>query len=472
MRSGARRPLEIVLPLVALAGVVTLLALARRASPARELRAPTPASAKAGAESALELAAPESAPQRASTDAPRSPESSAADAQPTAELLPAPSAGLRVRLRDVRGQPESGAHYLLTPMPAGRLAALRRHWIERTSDGAGLVEVQPLAPGPWRLRFSATNRETITFDRVLAPGWNELEDIVFSERLVAGDINVRLVSAAGRESIGGVLQLLSLDGEHDDRWNTIGTMSGLERRWGEQESEPRFTFHSLPPGRYRVSFFPSDEQLPDAPFRDTQVPGEELVFRLLDDRPQHLVRFRLRAADGGVAPAEFELCVFGEGAGETRLQRVANDAVAMRVPDSHPLRWVVLADGFLPHAGERGAFREEAGELVADIELARGRGLVVLARDADPMLAIPGVGHESRLRQERLPPLAGVEVRIDGRTRARTDRHGCALVDLGAGALELELTTPARVLADVEGWEPGRAPVAGQWIRGWLASDR
>lgn len=407
---------------------------AREPAPAEQPHTPDEPSAPSAP-----LATPDIAREEAQRPASIAP--SHAQAPPAAAAPVAVTIGLRARLIDDRGTAMPNATYLVFPTERDGSPGARKLWRQGTSDERGRVELDSLALGRWIAVFAPTYRAPKRFEVVLASGWNELGDIEFPSLAQTADLNVRLAGPGWSGDAAGVLHVRSLWGEDVDRWNTIGKTTWM-RTLEPQES--RFTFHGLPHGSYELSFFRSDVRARMSS-RTLVVPCEEVVIEL-EPRPNRLA-VRLESPTGEPIRSGALLVVFGDGSRVGRVEIQDGRGVIEALPDAGGWSCIALAEGCAASEID-GAALPRGPDAGITIEMTRGHGLVVLARDDQRALEVPGVGYEIQLAREHASPLAGVDIAVDGRTLAHTDARGVAILDLPRADASIELGSSTHVLLE------------------------
>lgn len=444
MPAARRGPMLILLGVLLALGAGSAWLLLRThtpaAAPAREPQVPSEARAPVVPPTpSLPLAAPEVAREGASAPAPATP----APAQPpSATESPAANAtGLRARMIDEHGTALPNATYLVFPTERDGSPAPRKRWRQGTSDERGRVELDSLAPGRWIAIFAPTYRAPKRFEVVLASGWNELGDIEFPSLAQTADLKVRLAGPGWSGDAAGVLHVRSSWGEDVDRWNTIGKTSWMRRLEPEESS---FTFHGLPHGRYELTFFRSDMSSP-ARSLALEVPCEEVVIEL-EPRPNRLA-VRLESPTSEPIGAGALLLVFGDGSRVGRVEIQDGRGVIEALPDDGDWSCIALAPGCAASEID-GASLPRGPDAGITIEMTAGHGLVVLARDDQRALEVPGVGYEIQLARDHAAPLAGVDVAVEGRTVTHTDARGVAIVDLPRADASIELGSATHVLLE------------------------
>ncbi len=375
-------------------------------------------------------------------------------------------------LVDTSGVDQAHGAFLLIPLDAAGAPRASSKWRQSTTDDKGHFTQVDLEPGAWRVIVAPTYRAPLAADVELEVGDNEMGDIVFAPLVEAGSVKVRLEDPRGSYA-GGVLALRSVgDSNAVDRWNVIG--EGPEF-WVDSSSHAnpmQFEFEHLPAGEYDVTFFPGDGRSARARVKRATVPGEEVVFELVDEGEAMLV---VRARDAVTkAPISAVLMIALDERGGAPLQQAVDFDVRCG-PIARDARrdWILLAPEHKPRAVRAVELRNVDGALLLEVELERGFGALVIARDADRMCSIPCVGYEIGLRRERLPTLSDVEVFADRAAVGRTNLRGACVVSLDAPPYEWLALAPGRVLVDADNLVDGRVKDA-RWpvVQVWLASTR
>jgi len=369
----------------------------------------------------------------AATPAPSAPSS---DPAPPVERF----ARLHARSVDTAGAVAAHATYLALPLDETGAPRIRRAWRAGVTDDQGRLRLDELEPGRWILTMSATYRPPQRFDLQLPPGLTGLGDVRFALARFGHDLEVRLAPDEEDGDPHGFLHVRSLFGEDVDRWNWIGRVQWVANRLALPLT---FTFHGLPAGRYELSFLRCDRWSHEQRV-EVEVPCEEVVFETSNAGTP--LRVVTRALDGSPLAAEFVLLAPGRTEHFNRSVELG-DALVGTDPGG-TFRWVLLAEGCLPRQGTQADFRASGGELRLEAVLEPGVGVLVIACNFDPAISVPTCGGEIDMARDHMPPLAGLELAVDGRLAARTDAAGVALVVLGSPEARLEVLGPTHVVVE------------------------
>ncbi|MBK7875328.1 MAG: hypothetical protein IPJ77_06200 [Planctomycetes bacterium] len=379
----------------------------------------------------------------------------AADSEPAADAPSAerPAAAptqatLRARLVDASARPLPRVPWLLVPRDAAGAPGPIERWKGGLGSDEGVVEIAGLAPGKWLACFTPTGREGLRYDLELPPGVTDLHDVVFADAGELHELIARLDGPGFDNETRGTLHLWSTDHGAIDRWTTIGAGSWMKPSL-ERDGTRRFA--DLPRGRYALAFLREDRAA-EPEFRELDVPCDPVVFELGADALP--VRVVVREASG-LAVANATLLVLADRHAAPFLTSVPNGDAVIGSDPGPRWRWALLADGCAPRLGTRADLREVEGELVLLAELSPGRGALVVARDAEPLLD-RARGSELDSALEHLPALSGVELSVGGRVVARTDADGVASCELPSEDAVLELSAPGRVLVQIRNLASGR----------------
>lgn len=289
-----------------------------------------------------------------------------------------------LRVVDRDGAPLLGVRVTLAGEGAG----------EREFAGAthklGEVRIDGLIPGYYALalqRGFAHGEGRV----LVARGPNELGDL---ELRGAGGGEIRGEMRCPDGEGAGTVLLFDLEGE-------LLARAGTRHAWPDRF---QFVFTEVPPGDYRLVPLSYDGRHYEPESMRVSPPETDLVF---EARGTHPV-FQVESPDL-LNNAEAFVRMHGRWFGG---QEFAREDVE---------RWLVLATGHKPSTGDPPA----SGPAVPHLEPGWGHALFFVEVGAEPDFLYDGSSIAGN-------PLAGVEVRADGRPVATSDASGLALLDLEA----------------------------------------
>jgi RNA polymerase sigma-70 factor (ECF subfamily) len=299
-----------------------------------------------------------------------------------------------------------------TPLSAVRVTLAREgpevEEIASETRKEGEVRLEGLSPGHYVLGLQRGFAQGERRVRV-ARGPNELGEIELGAA-GSGEIRGELRSADGETS--GTVLLLDREGSILARASTIHR--GLP-------NAHEFVFADVPPGDYRLVPLAYDGRRYEPESVHVAPPETGIVFEARGPCPVLEMRWPEGLESGeSYARVRGRWLMGAEGFARAEVER-----------------WLVLAQGHRPATGEP----PEGGALVPRLEPGWGHAFLFVEAGADPDF-VGGSGIAGR-------PLAGIEVRADGRRVATSDGSGLALVSLAA--------------------EPGSLAFHGP---GWLAQSR
>lgn len=327
----------------------------------------------------------------------------------------------RARVVDLEGTPLEGFRLRFVPDQDGLRLTIAE------SDGNGVVEVV-LDPGLYRLNGGALSARLEARPVLLGVGENDLGELVVpvpsTTAFLAGN-----VSAASEEGDPfGLVVLQELSSGREFASDPVFSL------FGGSDGTNEFRIEGLVPGAYRVCFLAMDglEYLPTE--IEVIAPAEGLAFRAGAGR-QRGFRFEVHGPDGSLLRESSVLA---------RLRGCwlfAADEDDDEIPGGYE-EWLVLAPGFRPARGrfdealivdqnERGA---DIGVVRVSLEPGEGTALLCLDAEGEGLLDFLGVGGGS--------PLAGVELRADGKLVATSDAQGLLVVDAERAPERIELLKP------------------------------
>lgn len=471
MTASTRRNVVLGIAIAALAGIAALGAwLLRSSDSTRPVRVepiaashaaePAPPSPVSASQAPL---APSNTRREGAAPIATPPESAAPPSGPASTQLDRQLAGLRVHLVDDRGDTPN-ATYLVHPLQRDGAPGPRKSWREGVSDSNGRVELADLAPGRWIAVFAPTYRAPQRFQVELAPGWNDLGELRFPALGDVSDLRVRLGGPGWHGGAGGVLHVRSTWGDDVDRWNRIGQGPWMRELTAE---ESRFTFQGLPHGRYELTFFRSDVSAAARMFT-VDVPGEELVIELAASEPSAPLQIALEDERGQPIDGGTIWLWQGDGARAACISQTGPAGLVLPRGAPREGTLIALARGFT--AVSIAAERLPASAPSITIPMKAGASLVLLARDEQRWLDVPGVGMELEIGRTHAPPLPGLDVIADGRALGHSDERGIAIVELPRRAAAIELTSATHVVleaANLDGitLQNELAPVEARCVR-------
>ena len=337
-------------------------------------------------------------------------------------------AGFGGRLVDEEGAPVVGAQLTLVQERAGE-APLLYDGPRSTWSGADGIFRFPLSlePGGYHLRVRSEGRAEVQLDLELEGGEVEGYELRLAGAAAGEELAVALVGEDGPPQ--AVVALHSLDGQGVRRalhTEQSSTEHGFVELVG---SGCAMLFAALPPGRYEASIFGLDGRRYEPSTVELELPfdAEGLVFVAVGAAPREL-RFELAGAGQQAPPAAARVRITGLGWWFPEAGALAWGEALGRLAQGGGARdWTVFAPGHRPAHGridELRAADEQRWEPLG-VELEPGWGCELLFRDGDPGLPPPSLDSLSLAAFVRgAPPVAGVEVWIDGERAAVSDAAG------------------------------------------------
>ncbi len=353
-------------------------------------------------------------------------------------------ASLHAGVVGAQGTPLPETVATLVPLPGNRTPSDFEHWVERVFGGgtdAGSFSMANLEPGPWRLTVKPRDGELWIMDLLLPAGHTDLGTIALATQPIAGDVRGVLVGREGGPQPGALLRLRSTTNAAVERWSLVGDGSRIGGRWS---SQTLFAFGDLPVGDYELSAFPLHGVRFEPETVRVSPPADGVTFRQVDDDDRRPFAFRVTDAETGEPVERFRVQL---GAADSRLGRssyASNEQPVGALEPGERLEWTVFADGHGAASGDASAFDREGDLLVADVELPRGWGALVLVKDGDWLGARPDAADHGGLRGLVAPPIENVQVRADGVPVGATDASGAAPIALAA--------RPAAITVHLPGW--------------------
>jgi hypothetical protein len=275
-------------------------------------------------------------------------------------------------------------------------------------DERGRFAFGPLVPGVYEVTAESALAGTARASVAVAAGKPTPVElmlprdptVVFAEGVVRGQAGAPFAVQ---------LDLVSRD-DPELRFQTRATTWGLVPRSGPSASgegaayEVPFAFRGVPPGAYELRVRSSDGARWTPERIAVSAPTSGLLIAHVGAVPTAAVRFDVRDAESG-EPAP---CVVQSWIAGVDMMPTSEDLV--RVPAPARGRWIAVGPGYAP-AGGTWAVDDGERELVVDVPVRRGAGVVVLT--------VTPWG-------ERVP---GVEVLQDGALAGRTDEDGVLLLE-------------------------------------------
>lgn len=328
---------------------------------------------------------------------------------------------------------------------------------EQSTASTGAFRFERIPTGPRELLIYAVNRHVKRLTVTVTPGTQDLGDFVL-ENAEGWDWGVNIRFPARKEPMPDGPRYMSrlrlaAAGPYARAWLT-------HDGWGPTRDGSLYHF-DLPASEFEhlgVGDGMAPRWGPARVFLPSQNPGDDpYVLQEFAPEERTTMGFDVSDIEGGAPITQFQVH-FGPG-GAMSYYSSAQLGSRWTVAPKTPLAWTVWAPGFAPSCGSEMDMVTKEDEEIASVQLARGWGAVLYFRVGQPrrFLVDPGPWKHWTfptashfVGEWAAPPLANVQVLIDGDPVVRSDGEGKARLAIEDRPAELTLACPGWKIAGME----------------------